>query len=349
MVPWSLAPTSAPGREHAGQALELGQRVDLPGQVVEPDRPSPGPRRLGPGPDGEQTEVVVVGRARRLEEDGPGQAVDAAEAAEPQHLLVERRTGLGVTDVEDGVVESNHRHAGANTSGPHPVPPWHPLVMGRWAGTAPDVVWRRSQEHLLALAATVEDERWHLCAPPGAGKTLIGLELARRVDRPTLVLAPTTAIRDQWRDQTAHFGVDPAVFTSDDPDGLGPSRPAVVDTGLLAVTYQLLGNPGRAAEELRDAARRLWRSRLVADLGATAADERLRAVEARDPERAAKEVARHERELRRSLGTGEDVGLPGRPCWASAPSPWSRPSPPRASAPWSSTSVTTSSTGGPWS
>ena len=50
--------------------------------------------------------------------------------------------------------------------------------MTSWAGLTPTVVWRPSQRHLLDLAAKVDDERWHLCAPPGAGKTLIGLELA---------------------------------------------------------------------------------------------------------------------------------------------------------------------------
>jgi len=170
-----------------------------------------------------------------------------------------------------------------------------------WAGLAPAVVWRPSQRHLLDLAAKVDDERWHLCAPPGAGKTLIGLELARRLDRPTLVLSPTTAIRDQWREQTRHFGADPATFTADDP---------AVPAPLVSVTYQLLGNPGQAAEELRAAARRLWLARLEAELGTDAARSRLAATEQGDPERAAATVARHERELRRSLGTGEDVGLP---------------------------------------
>ena len=34
--------------------------------------------------------------------------------------------------------------------------------------------------------------------PPGSGKTVIGLEIARRIGRPTLVLAPTTTIVGQW-------------------------------------------------------------------------------------------------------------------------------------------------------
>jgi hypothetical protein len=42
----------------AGQPLQLAQGVDLPGQVVEPDRAPPGLRGAGGGAELEQTEVV---------------------------------------------------------------------------------------------------------------------------------------------------------------------------------------------------------------------------------------------------------------------------------------------------
>ena len=170
-----------------------------------------------------------------------------------------------------------------------------------WEGLSPRFEWRPSQRHLLDLAGHVHDGRWHLCAPPGAGKTLIGLELARQVGRPTLALAPTTAIRDQWRASTEKFGADPATFTSDDPAAAVPLR---------CVTYQLLGNPGEADDELRAAARRLWVAEVAADMGPEAAEARVRATEAGDAKRAGRELGRHVRALRRSLGTGEDVGVP---------------------------------------
>lgn len=171
-----------------------------------------------------------------------------------------------------------------------------------WSGLRPTFEWRASQRHLLELASHVDDRRWHLCAPPGAGKTLIGLELARQVGAPTLVLAPTVAIRDQWRASTARFGADPAAFTSGDPARAAP---------LLAVTYQLLGNPGDAAAELRAAARRLW----VAEVGAAGgldddeAERRVATTERADPDRARRERQRHVRALRRTLTQGDDLGL----------------------------------------
>ncbi len=67
--------------------------------------------------------------------------------------------------------------------------------------------WRKYQKRVLdELEAYLSDDRLHVIAPPGSGKTVLGLEVIRRLDRPTLVLAPTITIRDQWVDRfTALF------------------------------------------------------------------------------------------------------------------------------------------------
>ena len=170
-----------------------------------------------------------------------------------------------------------------------------------WSGLAPGFAWRKSQRHLLDLCGHVTDRRWHVCAPPGAGKTLVGLELARWHGTRTLVLSPTTAIRDQWRAAVALFGALPDEFAA---TALG--RPAE----LYSITYQLLGNPGAAADDLHAAARRLWLADVAGKVGEDAARDRVAAVERRDPARARKELGRHVRLLRRSLATGEDTGVP---------------------------------------
>lgn len=68
----------------------------------------------------------------------------------------------------------------------------------------PDVMtfrkkWRVYQSLLLEhLDGYLQNNRLHLVAAPGSGKTVLGLEVIRRVNKPTLVLAPTITIRDQW-------------------------------------------------------------------------------------------------------------------------------------------------------
>ena len=67
--------------------------------------------------------------------------------------------------------------------------------------------WRTYQARLLGrLDSYLEDKRLHIIAAPGSGKTVLGLEVVRRIDQPTLVLAPTITIRNQWADRLVdHF------------------------------------------------------------------------------------------------------------------------------------------------
>jgi superfamily II DNA or RNA helicase len=71
--------------------------------------------------------------------------------------------------------------------------------------------------------------RCYVVMPPGAGKTVVGLEIARRLGRPTIVLGPNTAIQAQWISQWGDFH---------------PPKPAGATTSLEAnlnvLTYQAL-------------------------------------------------------------------------------------------------------------
>ena len=85
-----------------------------------------------------------------------------------------------------------------------------------------------------ALAAFETDRQrgnaaTYLVVPPGGGKTLIGLEVARRLGRPTVVLCPNTAIQAQWiaQWQTAFA---PATVTA--------TASREVPTALTVLTYQ---------------------------------------------------------------------------------------------------------------
>ena len=59
--------------------------------------------------------------------------------------------------------------------------------------------WRSYQQRVLdGLGKYLSDDCLHIVAPPGSGKTVLGLEVALRLNRPTVVFAPTIVVRDQW-------------------------------------------------------------------------------------------------------------------------------------------------------
>ncbi|MCI0692586.1 hypothetical protein L0337_11355 [candidate division KSB1 bacterium] len=42
----------------------------------------------------------------------------------------------------------------------------------------------------------LNDNHLHIIAAPGSGKTILGLEVVRRLNKPALILSPTLAVRD---------------------------------------------------------------------------------------------------------------------------------------------------------
>lgn len=74
--------------------------------------------------------------------------------------------------------------------------------------------WRLYQSRLLEhLDRYLANKRLHLVAAPGSGKTVLGLEVIRRISQPTLVLAPTITIRDQWVDRLVELFLAPGSHT----------------------------------------------------------------------------------------------------------------------------------------
>lgn len=66
--------------------------------------------------------------------------------------------------------------------------------------------WRSYQDKLLKNFDThIADDHFHVIAPPGSGKTILGIEILRRIGKRTLVLAPTLTIRGQWQDRLQTF------------------------------------------------------------------------------------------------------------------------------------------------
>lgn len=105
--------------------------------------------------------------------------------------------------------------------------------------------WRPYQERVLAeFERHLADRHFHVAAAPGAGKTILGLEALRRLQQPALILAPTTAIRDQWlqrlRESFLQAECDPDWVSS---DLQGPALITVATYQGLHAAQRRLGMP----------------------------------------------------------------------------------------------------------
>lgn len=62
--------------------------------------------------------------------------------------------------------------------------------------------FRNYQQRVLdASGKYLKNNKIHIVAAPGSGKTILGLELIRRLNAPCIVLSPTNTIRYQWGDR----------------------------------------------------------------------------------------------------------------------------------------------------
>ncbi len=119
---------------------------------------------------------------------------------------------------------------------------------------------RPSQRDAVEIARRKLEEghrRLHIVAPPGSGKTILGLYLwAEYVKRPALVLSPNSAIQAQWASKAAGFASGDAVrdLTSTDSE-----RPA----WLTSLTYQAVTLPRRGDDDLDAAAVERWIESLI--------------------------------------------------------------------------------------
>jgi superfamily II DNA or RNA helicase len=112
-----------------------------------------------------------------------------------------------------------------------------------------DGTWRRYQE--LALEAFENDRkagerRTHIMCPPGSGKTLLGMELVRRLGSRALVLVPNTAVQAQWLRTAGVFGAPASLAAAD------PTAP------IACLTYQALCQLDDPATALGDLAEQRW-------------------------------------------------------------------------------------------
>jgi hypothetical protein len=103
------------------------------------------------------------------------------------------------------------------------------------------------------------EKQLHIVAPPGSGKTILGLYVwSDLVRRPALILSPNSAIQAQWVARTSLFDLD----GKSDQVGLSSEKPGL----LTSLTYQSLSMVRTKGEDLEQAAMELWVQKLL-DMG----------------------------------------------------------------------------------
>ncbi|MGV7106270.1 DEAD/DEAH box helicase family protein [Flavobacterium sp. U410] len=85
--------------------------------------------------------------------------------------------------------------------------------------------WRSYQDRFLVhFQSHIQDNHLHVIAPPGSGKTILGIELMRKINKKSLVLCPTLTIRNQWHDRLQTFFMDGNSFDEFSFDISNPSN-----------------------------------------------------------------------------------------------------------------------------
>ena len=163
--------------------------------------------------------------------------------------------------------------------------------------------WRPYQR--AALAAFEKDrqhgrKRTHIVAPPGSGKTLLGVELIRRVGKRALVLAPNQGIQQQWPRAVGQFTRTPAEVAG--ADVLKP---------IACLSYQALCQLEDPEIVLGRLAQSRWADERAAATGMTReeVEREGEAFEGAAADRRARELSKISAALKREVARGEHAGV----------------------------------------
>ena len=163
--------------------------------------------------------------------------------------------------------------------------------------------WRRYQK--AAIAAFERDRaagrrRTHIVAPPGSGKTLVGVELVRRIGRRALVLTPNSAVQMQWPRTLRQFGSPADVGRTAGPE---PAFPISV------MTYQSLCQLEDPEVAVGRVAAGRWEAERAKATGLDVEAVQQERYDGAAAERRSREIARITAAVKREIARGEHAGV----------------------------------------
>ncbi len=142
-----------------------------------------------------------------------------------------------------------------------------------------------------------KDQKFHIVAPPGSGKTIVGLEIIKRFNAPAVIFAPTTTIALQWKEKIA-------MFLSDEDKPYLNSIVSTTNEKIAPIniyTYQLISSPSENLSFITDAAAIEWQEELVKQNivpSLAAAKNRIHTLEKNNPAAYKKELSKYYKKLK---------------------------------------------------
>ncbi|MCA1569880.1 MAG: DEAD/DEAH box helicase family protein, partial [Chloroflexi bacterium] len=167
--------------------------------------------------------------------------------------------------------------------------------------------WRKYQRMVLDLFEHRDPTKrtFHVVSPPGSGKTLVGIEIARRIGLPAVTFSPTTTIQEQWREKVRLFLPE----GDEQTDALAQVSTDSARLGTISnLTYQSLSTQSQEREFLDRLGLAAWRRELVEEGGRSeeSTDAYLADILQRSEQVYRRQLSKHAlREKRRALESGE--------------------------------------------
>lgn len=212
---------------------------------------------------------------------------DIAQATQVSKQLAASKSNGQLDETELDPVQANF------TSEPHPL-----LIDLKFKHAL-----RKYQNEILDLVQDKLIKRKrdvHVVAPPGAGKTIIGLQIIGTLQRPALILCPNTTIQSQWGDKLDLFLPEGSTTKVSELIGTHEDKPL---KPITVLTYQALSIPGKEQDYLEQLAHKSWVKELTSSRRLSYGEAELRILEIKQNNATAhkKEIGRHLSRLRKNL------------------------------------------------
>ena len=160
---------------------------------------------------------------------------------------------------------------------------------------------RKYQRMILNLYENSrEDMKLHIVAPPGSGKTIVGLEIILRERKPSVIFAPTTTIQLQWRERVKMFLPSKSANRIDDIVSLNPKNISLFNV----YTYQLISTRSENIKFVEDVAVQEWAESMFQNNIVSTIEEarmRIQSLKVNNNKEYSREISRHYKKIKDRL------------------------------------------------